>query len=281
LGLHVRPVGAPVPRRPSATRFGTFLNRAWDLALGSGGVGTATAEAPARITTAPPTAKGNGAETSGWLPIALPLVSAVAGPSPEIRRLAVGPASSSWFAAVAGAGLWRSDDSGGSWMACPGLPKDVYAIRTIPGRAGGVVVATSDGCWVSEDNGQTWVDKSAGLENARHLRAVEVRPDDPKHLLAGAAPRAQAESGVAPPTGLGFALYESKDAGKSWTQVRRGFPAGLDYDTIDDIRWDPAAPGYAILALASGECWRTRSGGDWWEPIARQTRAARVLCAVT
>jgi photosystem II stability/assembly factor-like uncharacterized protein len=274
LALYRRPIGAPVPR-PPASGVGGFLERAWDLTLGSGrGGGTAILEA-----SAPPTTPRNGADPSGWLSLVVPSVPAT-GQVPEIRRLAVGPAGSSWFAAVCGAGLWRTDDAGATWTACPGLPTEVYALRTVPGKAGGLAVATSDGCWMSEDNGQTWVDKSAGLQGARHLRAVEVRPDDPKHVLAGAAPKAQAESGVAPAQGLGFALYESKDAGKSWTQVKRGFPAGLDYDTIDDIRWDPAAPGYAILALASGECWRTRSGGDWWEPISRQTRAARVLCAV-
>jgi hypothetical protein len=109
---------------------------------------------------------------------------------------------------------------------------------------------------------------------------VEVRPDDPKHLLAGAAPTAPGEGPAAPRDGLGFALYESKDGGESWTSVTKNFPVRLQYDTIDDIRWDPAAPAHALIALASGECWRTRSEGAWWEPIARQTRAARVLCVV-
>lgn len=265
LSLYRRPVGAPVVY-PSAPPIAAFVGRAWGLALGSGR-STATLEAPTQ----------GGGDANSWQALGVPSVRE-AKAQPEIRSLTIG--ADAWFAAVTGAGLWRSDDVGMSWVPCPGLPTEVYTVRRVPGSAAGVAVATADGYWVSDDHGRTWTDKSAGLENARHVRALEVRPDDPKYLLVGAAPPAQAVSGVAPNQGLGFALYESKDAGKSWSQVKRGFPARLEYDTIDDIRWDPAAPGYAIIALDSGECWRTRSNGDWWEPIARQTRHARVLCAV-
>jgi len=176
-----------------------------------------------------------------------------------------------WFAAVIGAGLWRSDDSGGSWERCPGLPDAVYAIRTTGADGETVVVATSNGCWLSADRGRTWEERNGGLDNARQVRALEVHPDDPSSLLAGAAPATHH-------VGTQFSLYESADAGKTWTHVKRGFPDVLEYDTITDIRFDPAAPENAIVALDSGELWRTRNGGDWWEPIARQTRGARVLC---
>jgi hypothetical protein len=270
LKLYRRPIGAPVPREP-ATPVGTFLGRAWDLALGSGARGSATATAEA------PDSTDAADRLNGWLTLGVPEASQTPVAT-HIRSLL--PGTSSGFAALAGAGLWRSDDAGQSWAACAGVPTEVFSIRLIPSTDGGIVVGTSDGVWVSEDNGQSWSEKSAGLGGARHVRAVEVRPDDPKHLLAGAAPRSRADGDVVPVHGFGFALYESKDAGKTWARVKRGFPVQLEYDIIDDIRWDPAAPGYAIIALASGECWRTRSGGDWWEPIARQTRAARVLCAV-
>jgi photosystem II stability/assembly factor-like uncharacterized protein len=266
-GLHLRPVGAPLPERPGVVS--TLLART-RRRLGAGG-GTAVAEPPA------PTS----GESLGWIRLGTP--EPPAGPAtPSIRGLVKGSTEDSpWYASVAGAGLWRSDDGGRSWARCQGLPAEVYAIRPVPGQAGGVVLATGDGCWITADGGQTWNDASNGLERNRHLRAVEVRPDDPKHLLAGAAPGAPEGSQAAPTDGLGFSLFESRDGGKTWTTTAaRNFPARLQYDTIDDIRWDPAAPGYAIIALGSGECWRTRSEGAWWEPIARQTRAARVLCAV-
>jgi hypothetical protein len=268
LGLYLRPVGAPVPSEPGPLA-GLFERASRRLRPSGGGV--AVAEPPARP----------AAGMLGWIRLNAP--EAPAGPiTPTIRDLVKGATEDDpWYASVAGAGLWRSTDGGQTWQRCEGLPPEVYAIRPVPGKAGGVVVATNDGCWVSQDAGQSWHDSSAGLEANRHLRVVEIRPDDPKHWLAGAAPAAPGEGGAAPRDGLGFGLFESKDGGKTWTTTaNRNFPVNLHYDTIEDIRWDPAAPGYAIIALGSGECWRTRSEGAWWEPLARQTRATRVLCAV-
>jgi len=88
------------------------------------------------------------------------------------------------FAAVTGAGLWRSGDTGQSWTQCPGLPAEVYALRPVAERPGHVWAATDDGCWFSTDSGASWEDRGSGLENARHARAIEVKPGAPDTLLA-------------------------------------------------------------------------------------------------
>ena len=97
--------------------------------------------------------------------------------------------------------------------------------------------------------------------------------------LNTAAPVPRSDSGAAPAGGLGFSLYESTNGGKTWSHVKRGYPETLLYDAITDIRYDPAAPENVIVALGSGELWVTRNGGAYWTPLARQIRAARVLCA--
>lgn len=261
LGLFLRPIGARAPRQREG-RLAALVQRGRGLV---GGGGTAVAPAPRSV-------------SLGWMTLGMPQLPDTPM-APVIRELRKSEGEDgTWYACVVGAGLWRSPDGGQSWSRCEGLPAEVHALRPIPRQPGGLVAATSEGCRISANGGQTWTDASAGLENHRHLRVVEVRPDDPRHLLAGAASNAPGEGVAAPREGLGFALFESRDGGKSWASVARNFPVRLPYDTIDDIRWDPAAPGFAIIALASGECWRTRSEGAWWEPIARQTRAARVLC---
>lgn len=264
LGLYQRLIGAAVPEPVEPSGEATFLRSLWSRAR----TGTALLTRPRRRVAPGPV---------GWTALAVPQVAA-AGVPPLIRTLvAAEGAAAAWYAAVRGAGLWCSEDRGRSWRSCPGLPAEVYAIRTALKPAELVAVATSDGCWISGDRGQSWEARSGGLDQARHVRALELHPEDPNAMLAGAAPALGTEPARG---GTRFRLFETADGGKTWTHVRRGFPPELEYDTITDIRYDPAATENAIVALESGELWRTRNGGDWWEPIARQIHVARVLCAV-
>lgn len=246
------------------TKFETAIYEgARSLIQRIGGVGSvAVADAPANQ------------NQSAWSALAVP--NASAGPSASaIRSLAaVSSEPTVWFASVPGAGLWRSRDCGSSWSACDGLPREVYTIRS----AGGVIVlGTGDGVRISHDVGETWSDASDGLKQAREVRAIDIKPGNPKILLAGAATVAggDAPGGI----GRGCALYESKDGGKTWNHVKRGFPELLEWDQIADIRFSPGDPDYALVAMASGECWATNVDGAWWEPAARKIQAARCLCA--
>ena len=222
---------------------------------------------------------------SGWVPLGTP------GGADEADRPASGAigliehAGGSWFAAVEGAGdrdgLWQSADDGASWTRSVGIAGRIFAVR---GAGDRLYAATGDGVAVSEDDGASWSpagDLPAGL---RQARALAVRPDEPSTLLVGAAPSGGAAAPLANPNrpaGLGFRLLESKDGGKTWAHVTRGFPESFEFDQIVDLRHDPAAPDYAVAALASGECWRTRNGGEWWEPLARRLGAVRALAVAS
>ena len=61
--------------------------------------------------------------------------------------------------------------------------------------------------------------------------------------------------------------------------ISKSFTAVALMQMSDEGRFDPDAPDYALVALASGECWRTNNGGEWWEPIARRIGAVRALGA--
>ncbi|SIO46121.1 hypothetical protein SAMN05444166_4927 [Singulisphaera sp. GP187] len=276
-GLARRPVGAPIPvhhdpKAPVQGSASSWIGRARSLAEGATAL---LAPKPEVSRTDRATAK-----LAGWTRLGTPAPGKAKQPG-VIRAMAVGEGSTPvWYAAVRGAGLWRSTDLGVSWNPCPGLPVDVFAIRTAPKRPGSVYVATSDGCWISSDAGLTWEDRSGGLENARYLSAIEVKPGAPDVLLAGAALRGPNDFANGPFTGLAFSLYESKDGGKAWSLVRRGNPDVFENDMIADLRHDPAAPDNVILALTSGELWITPNAGAFWMPLSRQIRAARKLCPV-
>lgn len=267
MGLYRRPIGLPsVTDTPPAFARAkkledAVIGRARTLAARvRGGEATATLERP------------TATQLHGWIPMEIP--TADAGAVPASVRM-VTSQGGTIYAAVSGAGLWTSGDLGKSWSRVNGLPDEVYTVRF----AGQTIAAgTSDGVWISGDGGQTWADSSAGLEKSRQVRALDIKPADPKVMLAGAAPKGAGEGPVADRGGLRFALYESKDAGKTWKHVTRGFPELLESDSIADIRFLPEDPSYAAIALASGEMWSTPTDGLWWEPLARDIRAARALC---
>jgi len=272
LGLYRRVLGAPVPRlkvqrRPASP---ALVHRARSLAEGA----TDLLVRRRNLTTDP-----RAARAAGWTALGVPK----AGSGTEIRTLAFGPGENDpWFASVRGAGLWRSTDLGVNWSRCAGLPDEVYALRVAAKQAGTVWAGTSNGCWVSTDGGQTWEERSNGLDKGRFVSALEVKPGAPNTLLAGVGPFAPEAAAANTQPNVGYALFESTDGGKSWSHItKKNHPEVIERDAIVDIRYDPAAPDNIVDAFASGEVRVSRNDGAYWAPIAiaRQTRAARVLCA--
>ena len=290
LNLYQRSIGA---KSPSASAF---------LVPGGAGMGPAVlsrARGMAQVATErfvpskyAHTSDANILALVGWTPLTPPPVGkdtvasrerGLVVSQTEIRSLAIlAGEPATLFASVGGSGLWASDDGGQSWTKCEGMPTEVFGVRPVPGRPGHAWAATQDGARLTTDGGKTWEDRSAGLESFRHVRAIEVKPDAPDTLLAGCAPALGMNSATAAsPEGLNFGLFESTNGGKSWSQVKKNFPESFGSDTISDIRFDPAEPDRTLVALGSGEIWATRNGGAYWGPLARQIRAARVLCAIS
>ncbi len=213
--------------------------------------------------------------TYGWKSLKGPTLVSSSGP-PSVRVMTCNEGIA--YAAVSGIGLWSSRDLGATWTKIPGLPSEVYSVRFAPKT---IAVGTNDGVKISVDGGQTWTDSSVGLEKVKQVRALEIKPGDPKTMLAGCAPVGAGEGPVADRAGLRFALYESKDSGKTWKHVTRGFPEVLESDSIAEIRYLSDDPKCAAIALASGEMWNTSTDGLWWEPLARQIRGVRVMCVTS
>ncbi len=160
--------------------------------------------------------------------------SAESGAVPPAVRLLTTHAGTT-YAAVAGPGLWASTDLGASWSRVPGLPDEVYAVRF-----------ASKGKHDGRRHGRRRVDQRRRRPDLGRLQRrprkgpAGPRPGDQAGRPEGPAGRLRpvgaGEGPVADRAGLRFALYESKDAGKTWKHVTRGFPEVLESDSIADIR---------------------------------------------
>lgn len=252
LGLYARPTRVRVKRVRRQSAWALATRWIAERRARSGGAETALLD-PEQVTS-----------QRGWKRLNVPgveLASALAG----FEALVLGEAGPRWFASVARAGLFQSDDQGISWQRAEGAGEEVLCLR---GMESLLAAGTVAGVSTSNDGGQTWSRHTDGLAGITGVTALEIKPSNPKMLWAGAVGE-----------GDRALLFESKDGGQSWKRVARGFPSDLPGERVVDIRYDRNEADCALVALASGEVYRTHTDGMWWEPISRQIKAARALCA--
>ncbi len=196
------------------------------------------------------------------------------------------------FSAV-GAGLFRSNDAGETWVAGPSVPEHgrITALLPDPTDASTLYVGACSGSiavYRSLDGGATWAPYAAGLGEVCILD-LAAQPAGPRYLFAatdqGLFRRLPGEAlWRAVPTqvsvgtlwidparpaviwGGGVGLFRSEDGGNSWT------PAGLQ-ETIHAIAGEPSREDTLYVAgePTSGEAsfWKTTDGGTTWSPIGQ------------
>ena len=123
------------------------------------------------------------------------------------------------YAAVEVGGVLLSDDSGETWRLSQGSQEmtfypatgsvhpDVHSIEVHPSSPDIVYAPTGGGFYRSWDGGKTWALRFRG-----YCRAVWVDPDDPEHLLLGAADGVDANGRI----------EGSHDGGLTWHPASNG-----------------------------------------------------------
>lgn len=149
--------------------------------------------------------------------------------------------------------LYKSDDSGNSWIMLP-FPKrsfgEVGAILIDPVDSQhyliGLVGASDGGLFESINAGAAWeaIPALAGLS----VRALAVSASEPSRFVAGTS------QGV----------YLSEDSGRNWTRISD--PGNLEMLGITAIAVDPQNPG-TIYAGTPHLPWKTTDGGKTWTSI--------------
>jgi photosystem II stability/assembly factor-like uncharacterized protein len=200
------------------------------------------------------------------------------------------------FAGIDPAGLFRSDDRGGSWQPVTGLnehptrstwepSKGCFAVHSIYVDAlepDNIVAAVSaGGVYRSEDGGETWQPANAGVraenlpepypETGHNVHRVIMHPRLPGRLYR------QCYNGT----------YRSDDGGRSWTEITAGLPSDFGYGIVTDpndpdtVFQIPESSSH-LRAPVDGKLrvYRSRDGGSTWESASSGLPAEHVYVTV-
>jgi photosystem II stability/assembly factor-like uncharacterized protein len=211
---------------------------------------------------------------SSWQPGAggLCLHSIVPWPG-EPERLALG---------ISAAGVWLTEDGGETWRrGNDGLvprylpedaPRDTIALcvhhleraRRDPGR---LFMQFHGGVYRSDDAGESWTDTSAGLPSDFGF-PLALDPADPDSAYV--IPLTADTDRVTPDGRL--RVYETRDAGASWTERADGLPQQDAYLTILRQAFARAGEGPALelyFGATSGDVFGSADAGASWFIAAR------------
>ena len=185
-----------------------------------------------------------------------------------------------WCGTIPG-GLFRSDDSGGSWTMMRSLwdqpirktnwfgggydAPGIHSVVVDPADGKHVLAAVScGGVWRTRDDGETWEQTAHGMraEYVSPENALDPDSQDP-HLIAACAanPKSmwcQHHNGI----------FRSTDFGKSWTEIKTAHPSSFGFavaahPTDPDTAWFvPAQKDEHRVPVGAAVCvTRTTDGG--------------------
>jgi photosystem II stability/assembly factor-like uncharacterized protein len=158
---------------------------------------------------------------------------AVAPSNPDVVWVGTGEPnnmrSSSW-----GTGVYKSTDGGKTWSGAM-LPKSQHIGRIVidPRDPNVVYVAALGPLWASggerglyktTDGGKTWTNTKE-ISKYTGFTELVMDPSNPDVLYAASLQRERREYGFLP-AGTQTGIYKTIDAGKTWTQLKNGLPAG-------------------------------------------------------
>jgi hypothetical protein len=183
--------------------------------------------------------------------------------------------------AMSATGVWLSDDRGRTWrrgnegLAARYVPADtapdeiplcVHRLHRSPMRPERLFIQFHGGVYRSDDAGQTWTDIAAGLPSDFGFPLV-LDPVDPDgaYLIPLAA-----DTDRVTPDGR-VRVYETRDAGASWSARGDGLPQQDAYLTILREAFDRAGGDEAFelyFGATSGDVFGSGDAGASWSAAA-------------
>ncbi len=184
--------------------------------------------------------------------------------------------------AISAAGMWLTEDGGRSWRRGnhgldPGyLPEEtlrdenagrcVHHVERSPARPERLFMQFHGGVYRSDDAGESWTNIGDGLPSDFGFPLM-VDPGDPDSAfvipLVADMDRVTPEGRVR--------VYETRDAGSSWSAKGDGLPARDAYLTVLRQAFDGAGEGAELelyFGATSGEVFGSADAGDSWFTVA-------------
>jgi photosystem II stability/assembly factor-like uncharacterized protein len=193
----------------------------------------------------------------------------------EPDRLALG---------ISAAGVWLTDDHGASWrrgnaglvarympdaVAAETNDLCVHAIKRAPASPERLFMQFHGGVYRSDDAGRSWTDIAAGLPHDFGFPVV-LDPADPDSAFVIPVTTTDRV------TDGGVAVWETRDAGSTWTARDDGLPQENAYLSILRQAFTATGAGPELelyFGATSGEIFGSGDAGASWSSLARRLPA--------
>lgn len=181
------------------------------------------------------------------------------------------------FVAISAGGVYRSEDSGKSWLArnsgirvvflperYPEFGQCVHKIVVHPSRPQCLFLQNHFGLYRSGNRGDTWQDIATGLPSDFGFGMV-MHPHDPDCVYI--LPVESDEFRCTPEGRL--RVFRTCNAGASWESLERGLPQKGAYETVlrDAFTSDSLDPAGLYFGTRSGKVYASRDEGKSWKKI--------------
>jgi photosystem II stability/assembly factor-like uncharacterized protein len=202
----------------------------------------------------------------------------------EPDRLALG---------ISAAGVWLTDDGGATWsrgnagLVPRYVPEEsraestdlcVHSLQRAPGNPQRIFMQFHGGVYRSDDAGETWSDIAAGLPSDFAF-PMAVDPADPDSAfvipLTAETDRVTADGRTR--------VYETRDAGASWSARGYGLPQRDAYLTVLRHAFATAAEGPQLelyFGTTSGHVFGSGDAADTWFEVAACLPTVHSIVAV-
>jgi photosystem II stability/assembly factor-like uncharacterized protein len=197
--------------------------------------------------------------------------------------------------AVSAAGMWLTDDGGRSWrrgnvgLNPDYLPEEalknenagrcVHHVERAPNQPGRMFMQFHGGVYRSDDAGESWSDIGGGGLPSNFGFPLMVDPADPDSAyvipLVADMDRVMPDGRVR--------VYETRDAGSTWTALGDGLPAEHAYLTVLRQAFTRAGEGSGLelyFGATSGELFGSGDAGATWSTAATRLPPVYSVVAV-